>query len=256
MDRRCLVKKLGLGGLTLSYDATANPLLLVRKERRVDPHFFLFVQMPGAWDVCLAFDPKDRETLLPNGERQFDQPYSLADVREFDGIPLAPDGFALGDYSSQLAIINGIDMEIDNGHIVDTMMTGVQGARAQNAPYIQSILAKKHPYLQQCSVPHIYGAYDGQFIPGPYQMSSITSTPRDFVEFIGADASQDYYLPALLESLHPYRDRLPGRSERRIFSNYMSAVSQSVAVNGTLSDYGLEIPNCLPVVCLVLLPWR
>ena len=32
-------------------------------EADPEAHFFLFIQIFGAWDVCLAFDPKNRDDL-------------------------------------------------------------------------------------------------------------------------------------------------------------------------------------------------
>ena len=104
--------------------------------RAADPHFFIFMQVYGAWDVCLVFDPKDRDSVMPNGERQFDQPYGMSEVREYaNGLRLPPDGYPLGSYADRFAIINGIDMQVDNGHIVDAMMSGFQSPRVLNQPF-------------------------------------------------------------------------------------------------------------------------
>ena len=43
----------------------------------------------------------------------------MQEVRTFGQIPLAPQGFVFGKYADRMAVIHGIDMEIDNGHIAD-----------------------------------------------------------------------------------------------------------------------------------------
>ncbi len=207
-----------------------------------DPHFFIFVQVFGAWDVCLALDPKDRDLLLPNKEKQFDQPYSMNDVKNFNGIKLAPDGFVLGKYADKMAIVNGIDMEVDNGHNPDNIMTGIQDARRLGSPYMQAVLAKRHPFLKRCSVPHIYMSYDGQFMAGPYASSSLSATAQDFVAFIdpgsGGGASD---LDILQANLSNYRDVL-SPSRRQIFNGYVNAVQSSQNVNAKLKSSGFKAP--------------
>ena len=143
-----------------------------------EARFFIFVQVYGAWDVCLGFDPKDRTALLPTGDQAFDQNYAITDVKDYaNGLRLPPAGQVLGKYADRLCIINGIDMEVDNGHIDDNMMTGFQSPRASNLPYFQCVLGKRQPYVKTCAVPHLYASYDGQFFGGPYSGSSITASP-------------------------------------------------------------------------------
>lgn len=204
-------------------------------------HFFLFVQVYGAWDVCLAFDPKNRELLLPNGERQFDQPYAMDEVRDFGGIPLAPVGHVLGKYADRMAIINGIDMEVDGGHTSDSMMTGVTTARATGSPYVQAVLSKRHPFLKKRSVPHLYTAYDGQFLGGPYALGSISASPADFLSVIGV-GGESTATTDLRAMLAEYQAGLSSPVDRRVFGSYVGAADGALAVTRSLKDFGFEAP--------------
>ena len=211
--------------------------------RQVEPHFFVFVQVYGAWDVCLAFDPKDRDALLPSGERQYDQPYSMADVREYaNGIRLPPDGQILGSYADRLSIVNGIDMAVDNGHLVDAMMSGFQSPRVLNLPYLQSVLAKRHPYLRTCSLPHLYASYDGQFFEGPLLGSSITATGRDFVAIV-ASSSKPGGMEDVQTMTSEYRNRQDTLERRRAYGTYVDALGRAVAVGQRLRDSGFNPPD-------------
>lgn len=221
--------------------AQAGRTELTRSEP--DAHFFLFIQVYGAWDVCLAFDPKDRDTLLPTGGRQYDQPYAISEVRDFRGIPLAPAGHVLGRYADRMAIVNGIDMEVDGGHTSDIVMTGHQTARATNAPYVQAMLAKKVPFLKRRAVPHLFTAYDGQFIGGPYGLSSITAAPADFLSVIGGAGGSGSPTATLRAMLADYQGSLPSAASRRTFATYIGAADRAGQVARSLSDFGFDPPD-------------
>src|SRR3989338_4676189 len=66
-----------------------------------EPHFMVFAQVYGAWDVCLAFDPKDRDSRLSNGQIAFDQPYDYSEVTQHGPIMLAPHGQAIAPFSDR-----------------------------------------------------------------------------------------------------------------------------------------------------------
>lgn len=243
VSRRALTQRaLGIVPLALlSRMAAAQGRSRRLLEAEPDAHFFLFVQVYGAWDVCLAFDPKDRELLLPDGERQFDQPYAIGEVRDFGGIPLAPVGHLLGKHADRMVVVNGIDMEVDGGHTSDTIMTGVTTARASGSPYVQAILAKRHPFLRRRSVPHLYTAYDGQFLGGPYGLSSIGASPADFLSVIGV-GSESPTTADLRAMLAEYQAGLPSATDRRTFGSYVTGVDGALSVTRSLKDYGFQSP--------------
>jgi hypothetical protein len=243
--RQFAASTMGLVSLSmLSRLAKAQQLGQQFLRSEVEPHFVLYIQIYGAWDVCLAFDPKDRDLKLPDGERSFDQPYAMNEVRNFGGIPLAPQGQVLGQYADRLAVINGINMEADNGHIVDNMMTGFQNGRSMGVPYIQAIVAKNHPFIKQRSVPHLYTSYDGQFLAGPYANSSISAAPKDFLAFIGSSNEGDNAdMETLRLMLEDYRGKLPTPGNRKLFGSYVNGVTSALNVNKTLKDYGFDPPE-------------
>lgn len=212
-----------------------------------DAHFFLFVQVYGAWDVCLAFDPKDRNATYANGDRITDQPYEIGDVQEYNGIKLAPDGQVLSKYADKMAIINGIDMEADGGHTSDTIMTGVQTARATNAPYLQAMIAKRHPFLKRRAVPHLYTSYDGQFIGGSYALSSISASPADFLNVIGSGSGENNDTATLKALLGEYQGSLASAISRRTFGSYVNAVDNALSVTKSLKDFGFHPPADITV---------
>ncbi len=162
-SRRNFLKTSSATMLTLPLMPNLKLLADPEPDRSVDPHFFIFIQMRGAWDVCMAFDPKNRDELLPDSQRAYDQPYSMQEVKDYHGILIPPTGDVLGKYASHLMFINGIDMELDRGHSSDTIMTGNLFARTQSIPYVQMHIAKHHPYVSKCLLPHIYTVYDNDF---------------------------------------------------------------------------------------------
>ncbi len=144
------------------------------------PQFFVFVQVYGAWDVCLAFDPKDRDTRLSTDELAFDQPYAFNEVSSVgNGLRLAPGGLPLAPFADRMAFINGIDMEIDNGHQPIIMMTGDPQALGTPKPSIQALVSEKHPYVRQCLMPHLYASYDGFFAGGSLVGKTVTISRLD-----------------------------------------------------------------------------
>ena len=58
------------------------------KRNEVDfqnDELILYFQMPGAWDVCLAWDPKDRNSVTPGGLKVTDQPYEFGQLERTAG---------------------------------------------------------------------------------------------------------------------------------------------------------------------------
>jgi hypothetical protein len=246
LTRRQLVR--GVGGL-----AAASLLPRARPARAAarrahdapQPHFFLFIQVYGAWDVCLAFDPKDRDAKLPDGSLAFDQPYAMSEVRAYGsrGLRLAPAGQALGRWADRLAVVNGIDMEIDNGHVVDAIMSGFRDPRSAGLPWVQAIIAKRHPYVRRCPLPHVYTDYDGQFSAGPYVSQSITSSLPDFLAFVAPAASaSDGSLGAERALIADYRASLSDPDLQRALGLYVDAVSGAIDVGERLSSGGTTLP--------------
>lgn len=242
LTRRRLIGLSGFAALSASSLARAAASWGPRHQADGDARFFVFVQMQGAWDPCLAFEPKDRDAVLPNGERQFDQPYAMNEVKEFaNGLRLAPQAFPLQRFADRMVVVHGIDMETDNGHIVDAMMTGMQSPRTSNAPYLQAVLAKRHSYLKRCSVPHIYAAYDGQFLAGPYASQSIVASAPDFLAFLGGGQGAEHFV-SLQAMLGEYQTALPSPTHRRTFGAYVDAVRKTVSVSERLASGGFTPP--------------
>ena len=238
----------GTGGfLSLAMLANRAQALTAGRPRAAvpaDAHFFVFVQVYGAWDVCLAFDPKDRELKLPTGEAAFDQPYAMNEVKELaNGIRLPPQGAVLGRLADRLAIVNGIDMEVDNGHFPDNMMAGFQQPRNANLPFFQSVLAKRHPYLKRCSVQHLYASYDGMFFAGPYGMTTVTATAGDFVTFL-APSSDAANLPldGVQSMVAEYAAAQPGLDRRKALGGYTDAIGRAIQVGRQLKAGGFAPP--------------
>jgi hypothetical protein len=200
-----------------------------------DAQFFVFVQIYGAWDPCLAFDPKDRESRLSNGSIAFDQPYAFEEVQTYGQIPLAPDGAILGQFADRLAIVNGVDMELDNGHSPAIVMTGSpQGSSSK--PFIQSLVADRHPYVSKCMIPHLYASYDGFFPKGTAAEKTITISSMDahrvlFANGGGADLSRAEAFTMLAA------DTFTG-SDRRTINRYTRALSQATLTRQILDQTG------------------
>jgi len=240
VTRRTLLKSAAFGALaqsTLARQAKAlvSTDMSAAGPSAKEPHFFVYVQMQGAWDPCLAFDPKDRSALLPNGERAFDQPYSIDEVRTFGSIPLAPQGFVLGKYADRMAVINGIEMEVDTGHTAGTIMSGVLMPRASGSPFVQAVVARRQSYLKHCSMPHIYSARDGEFVAGPYNSTSVVAAPADIVTMVGLGGGQsDDDLAKLQLILQDFQQTLTTASERRLFQSYVAAVPATINMRAQL----------------------
>lgn len=234
----------GAGGL-LTYSALAKTLKAQSGQGVApNPHFFLFLQIHGAWDICLATDPKDREALFPDGKKQFDQPYPISEVKDFaNGIRLAPDGALLGRWADRMAIVNGIDMEADNGHINDFSMTGFSSSRDNNLPYVQSVLAKRQPYVRNCSIPHLFSSYDGHFFAGRYVGSTLASTPEDLLSLIGRADKPDSSLAASKAMLQEFRDRRVSDMEKRALAIYQDSIDRTMQIGNKLEKSGFQAPD-------------
>lgn len=207
------------------------------------PHFFLYFQIYGAWDVCLAFDPKDREVKMPDGTTETDQPYSVADIKTFGNISLAPHGQVLGKYADRLMVINGINMEVDGGHSADVVMTGAPSARAIGAPYFQSLLAKKQSYVKGCSVPHLFASFDGQWIPSSTGDKTVVSTPASFLDLAGpSQSSVGVSFDALASLVNGYQSEVQNSSRSRALNTYVDAIGQSKSALTKLARPDLEWP--------------
>lgn len=238
-DRRQLVTA-GMSG-ALAALAPWERSALAGDASGVEPHFFVFAQIYGAWDVCLAFDPQDRDARMPDGSPQFDQPYAMNEVKDYGGVRLAPGGFGLAPFADRLAVINGIEMEVDNGHICDTVMTGVINARTLNAPYVQAILAKRHPYLKGMCLPHIYASYDGSFFSGPFSAASVTSTAADALKLLGADGGSSF--AAVHALADGYLGRLASAADRRLVGLYLDATSRASDFSARVNDGTFAAPD-------------
>ncbi len=213
------------------------------QEIDADPHFFIYVQIFGAWDVCLAIDPKDRDSLGSRGQKLFDQPYDFSAVTDYNGIRLAPQGQVLAPYTSKMTIVNGIDMLADNGHIPDAAMSGIQNPRSSNQAFLQAIVAAKHSYVRSRSIPHLYLSYDGQFFAGSYSGKSINSSVADFANLFGSAVKKRAHGTDLQALLLRYRDALPDAQSKLTFNDYIKSVTQAGQVAQKLRDSGFEPPT-------------
>lgn len=209
----------------------------------VDPQFFIYIQVFGAWDTCLAFDPKDRDQIGPDSERLYDQPYSMSEVTDHFGVRLAPTGAVLAPYADRMTIINGIDMLVDNGHIPDAAMSGIQNPRGSNQAFLQASVAGKNAYLRSRSIPHLYLSYDGQFFAGNYSNKSINTSVADFANLFGSQETSPQIDDSILaRMLLKYRNSMPDPQSRLVFSNYLKSVDQASQVAQTLKDSGFHAP--------------
>ena len=224
-SRRQFLIRSAAGATSLPFLLQAPWLMAADDSRPTEPHFFLFYQMVGAWDVCLAFEPKDRDARDADGERLFDQPYTMSEVRQVGVHQLPPDGMMLRPITDRLAIINGINMEIDNGHIIDAAAAGVQGPRSKNAPFVQAMVAHSHPYVSRCPLPHLFASYGNGFFAGPYGETTVKATPQDIGSILQSerrfvDPRTEVDLLARMHASHA--DRLPAAS-RKTFGLYEAA---------------------------------
>jgi hypothetical protein len=217
----------GMGGLLFG----ARPGLAAA----ADSHFFVFVQVYGAWDVCLAFDPKDRDQRLSNGEIAFDQPYGINEVQTYGRIPLAPHGAALGPFADRLSLVNGIDMELDNGHTPVIVMTGAAQGSGQK-PSIQAMVSDRHPYVRKCLIPHMYGAYDGFFAGGSLSGKTVTISPMDAHQVLFNAGGTEHLRKADVAT----RAVAAGAdaASRQKLGKYAQALSQAALVREALASRG------------------
>lgn len=234
-----------VAGTLAALAAGRAPLALARSilppDGAPEPHFFFFGQIYGAWDVCLAFDPKDRDVKLPSGERQFDQPYTFDEVKQYGNVRLAPAGQILAPYADKLAIVNGIDMEVDNGHIPDNMMAGVQSPRSINAPFMQAALARRHPFVRTTVLPHIYASYDGMFYAGPDSGVNVVAKSADVLKLLGASTGASY--DAINALARGYQARLTSAADRRVAGIYADSTAKASEVTARLAQGGFVVPD-------------
>lgn len=155
-------------------------------------HNFVFFQLSGAWDVCMAFDPKDRESRTPTGQKQFDQPYAANEIIEAGAVRLAPAAKRFSRFAHRLAVVNGIDMLQDQGHSPTSVMTGI-AVPSSSSPHLQAVLAANHPYLSKCYAPHLFLDRSGRdFQSGGFEgLTTRTSLPL----FVQANSPAAYGIP-------------------------------------------------------------
>ena len=197
-----------------------------------DPHFIVYVQVYGAWDVCLAFDPKDRNLLLSNGNQAFDQPYGIEEVKEFKGIRLAPAGYPLAPFADRLAIVNGIDMEIDNGHTPLISMTGSLEGINGTLPCVQAIVSEKHPSIRNTLIPHLYASYDGFFRGGPFNSRTVTVSNDDFYSIVLGSGKKGG-LAQVETSTAMLTEQYEGTARQKL-GQYINSLKQAQALRGLL----------------------
>ncbi|MCX6129812.1 MAG: DUF1501 domain-containing protein [Proteobacteria bacterium] len=243
ISRRKLIKQSLLSALAPGVVSMPTLLASTRETEVKDPHFIVFVQIYGAWDVCLAFDPKDRDLLLSDARQAFDQPYSMQQVKQFGPHLLAPDGFALGGFADRLTVINGIDMELDGGHTPQIVMSGDLQALSQAKPSIQAILSERHPYARARLIPHLYGSYDGFFLPGPFGSKTIVISADDAFRVLSGSRKFDT-LSDISASTRSMAALYSGLDRQRL-GQYVKAVDQALELRLRLNqgNVPLEIPS-------------
>lgn len=220
---------------------SSPPLLKAASSLEEDKEFFLFVEMTGAWDVCLAFDPKDREELLPNGTKQFDQPYEISEVKEYsNGIRLAPAGKALSKYTDKMAVINGIFMEQDGNHDPRKSMSGSGDG---NLPFVQAFIAAKNESLSSCPLPHLYSAnsyINGFFNPGNFSSDSLKIGMTELAAVLKqlGGTNQKY----IQEMNNQHYQSLSG-DVKRSFAHYVQADKTAGEVSSLLDDLREPLPS-------------
>lgn len=240
-SRRDLVQQ----GLAAALAAGASPFrsLAAGPRSEISPHFLVYLQIYGAWDVCLAFDPKDRESRLSNGEKAFDQPYAMDEVREAGVHRLAPGGMALAPFADRMAIINGIDMELDAGHTPRIVMTGDVQGPALGKPFLQAIVSERHPYLRTRLIPHLYASYDGFFMGGPYASKTIAIASSDAYKVLYG-SKQNGDLRKIAETTRAAAAIYEGLDRQRV-GQYAKAIDQAIALQSALKSS--EVPVADPV---------
>jgi hypothetical protein len=234
-SRRQFIGKIAKSSATIASLPTFGSVLVgSRHADHPQPHFLVFIQVYGAWDVCLAFDPKDRESRLSNGDIAFDQPYGIDEVRSFGNIQLAPHGVALGPYADRLAIINGVDMELDNGHTPIIVMTGDPQGISGQKPSIQALISDRHPYVRRCIIPHMYASYDGFFSGGALAGKTVTISRMDAHRVIFSAGGSD----ALKRADRSTRAAAAAfdAGSRQSISQYARALSQAVSLRGHIDQ--------------------
>ncbi len=209
--------------------------------RSVDPHFLVFVQIYGAWDICLAMDPKDRDLRLSNGDKAFDQPYGWDEVRSFGPHLLAPQGLALAPFADRMTIVNGIDMELDGGHTPQIVMAGDIQANALGKPFVQAMLSERHPYLRSRLMPHLYGSYDGLFLAGPYGSKTVAIAAADAYRVLnGRPTSLD--LKQVQVTTRALSEAYTGL-DKQLLNQYAKAVDQAVELRRRFKEGDAPVEN-------------
>lgn len=109
MKRRTLLKLMGLSAFTPSMMQTALA------GESYNKNFFISLYIPGGWDTTLSFDPWIDEKRPDQSELFIE--YKHSDIARRGDLYIGPAARALGNYASDLSIVNGIFLsETDNGH--------------------------------------------------------------------------------------------------------------------------------------------
>jgi hypothetical protein len=204
-------------------------------------HNFLYFQLSGAWDVCMAFDPKDRDSRTPDGQRQFDQPYSANEIADAGGIRLAPAAKGFARFADRMAVVNGMDMLQDQGHTPSSVMTGV-AVPSGSAPYLQAVLAANHPYLSKCYAPHLFlDSSARDFQSGNFEtVTTRTSLPL-FVQ-ANSPAAIGIPLDALAELTRDYSLNFSDSGEAGTFAEFVASLEAARAREVELGAITKQLP--------------
>ncbi len=210
----------------------------------VEPHFIVYLQVYGAWDVCLAFDPKDRDSLTSIGTRAFDQPYAFSEVKEYAGMRFGPAAFPLAAaFADRMAIVNGIDMELDSGHTPASIMSGDSTALSSSKPFLQAILSDRNAYVRSRLIPHLYASYDGFFSAGNFGAKSIAISQKDAYSILFGTGSSGSELLKVEASTQFNAASYQG-SARTKLKQYEKALRSASALREKLSGAGaVEFPE-------------
>ena len=233
--RQVLENGLGMSALLpfISTPGVASPLL-GEKFSNVKPHFVVYFQVYGAWDVCLAMDPKDRELKLSNGAKAFDQPYAMNEVKEKSGLLFGPAMMGLMPYAGKLCIVNGIDMELDNGHSPMNAMTGVTQGSPQEKASLQALVSGNHSFISRLTIPHVYASYDGYFCAGEFGAQTVAISPADAKKVLGdRGGAQNLRWARNLMGISPDSH---DEDQRRQLLQYKKNLDLSASLSQTLSQ--------------------
>jgi Protein of unknown function (DUF1501) len=204
-------------------------------------HNFLYFQLSGAWDVCMAFDPKDRDSRTPDGQRQFDQPYAANEIVDAQGIRLAPAAKGFARFADRMAVVNGMDMLQDQGHSPSSVMTGV-AVPSGSAPYLQAVLAANHPYLSKCYAPHLF--LDS--LPRDFQSGSFESvtTRTSLPLFVQANSPTGIGIPlsALADLTRDYGLNFSDSGEQGAFAEFVASLEAARAREVELGEIAKQLP--------------